>query len=137
MSRRFRVVIGTRARASRAFDATLIVTGALLAAAATVVLVVRWDEIWSDALSVPALDRLETALSALSEADRTLQAWAATGESFDARLEITGPARCLRALTTSPRPLRVTVNNPRITVSIDISDGLVVGADAERVDVGP
>jgi|GEM_PF-967342 Flp pilus assembly protein TadD/DNA-binding response OmpR family regulator len=98
-------------------------------------LVVRWDEIWSDALSVPALDRLETSLAALSEADRALQAWAETGESFDARLEITGPARCLRALTTSPRPLRMTVNNPRIAVSIDISDGLVVGAAAEsRLD---
>jgi len=98
-------------------------------------LVVRWDEIWSDALSVPALDRLETALFALSEADRTLQAWAETGDSFDARLEITGPARCLRALTTSPRPLRVTVNNPRVTASIDISDGLVVGAAGEsRLD---
>jgi len=97
----------------------------------TSLLVVRWDEIWSDALSVPALDRLETALFALSEADRTLQAWAATGDSFDARLEITGPARCLRALTTSPRPLRVTVNNPRVTVSIDISDGLIVGAAGE------
>src|SRR6187431_2625822 len=98
-------------------------------------LVVRWAEIWSDALSVPALDRLETALAALSEADRTLQAWAETGNSFDARLEITGPARCLRALTTSPRPLRVTVSNPRISVSIDISDGLVVGAAGEsRLD---
>jgi tetratricopeptide (TPR) repeat protein/DNA-binding response OmpR family regulator len=98
-------------------------------------LVVRWDEIWSDALSVPGLDRLETALAALSEADRTLQAWAETGESFDARLEITGPARCLRALSTTPRPLRVTVNNPRVTISIDISDGLVVGAGGEsRID---
>lgn len=98
-------------------------------------LVVRWDEIWSDALSVPALDRLETALAALSEADRTLQAWAETGSSFDARLEITGPARCLRALAKSPRPLRITVNNPRATISIDISDGLVVGASGEsRLD---
>jgi tetratricopeptide (TPR) repeat protein/DNA-binding response OmpR family regulator len=94
-------------------------------------LVVRWDEIWSDALSVPALDRLETALAALSEADRTLQTWAETGDAFDARLEITGPARCLRALTTSPRPLRVTVNNPRASISIDISDGLIVGAAGE------
>jgi tetratricopeptide (TPR) repeat protein/DNA-binding response OmpR family regulator len=94
-------------------------------------LVVRWEEIWTDALSVPALDRLETALAALSEADRTLHAWAETGETFDARLEITGPARCLRAITASPRPLRVTVNNPRVTVSIDISDGLVVGATAD------
>ena len=99
-------------------------------------LVVRWEEIWSDALSVPALDRLETALAALSEADRTLHAWAETGETFDARLEITGPARCLRAITSSPRPLRVTVNNPRITVSIDISDGLVVGATADS-RIGP
>jgi tetratricopeptide (TPR) repeat protein/DNA-binding NarL/FixJ family response regulator len=99
-------------------------------------LVVRWEEIWSDALSVPALDRLETALAALSEADRTLHAWAETGETFDARLEITGPARCLRAITGSPRPLRMTVNNPRITVSIDISDGLVVGATADS-RVGP
>jgi tetratricopeptide (TPR) repeat protein/DNA-binding response OmpR family regulator len=94
-------------------------------------LVVRWEEIWSDALSVPALGRLETALTALSEADRTLRAWAETGETFDARLEITGPARCLRAIAPSPRPLRVTVNNPRVTVTIDISDGLVVGATAE------
>ncbi|HEY4102711.1 MAG TPA: tetratricopeptide repeat protein [Polyangiaceae bacterium] len=94
-------------------------------------LVVRWEEIWSDALSVPALDRLETALAALSEADRTLHAWSETGEAFDARLEITGPARCLRAITASPKPLRVTVNNPRITLSIDISDGLVVGATAD------
>ncbi|HET7539639.1 MAG TPA: hypothetical protein VFK05_07200 [Polyangiaceae bacterium] len=94
-------------------------------------LVVRWDEIWSDALSVPAVDRLETALHALSEADRTLQAWAETGEAFDARLEITGPARCLRALTTTQKPLRVTINNPRATVSVDISDGLIVGAAGE------
>jgi tetratricopeptide (TPR) repeat protein/DNA-binding response OmpR family regulator len=94
-------------------------------------LVVRWDEIWSDALSVPAVDRLETALHALSEADRTLEAWAETGDAFDARLEITGPARCLRALTKSPKPLRVTINNPRATVSVDISDGLIVGAAGE------
>jgi len=98
-------------------------------------LVVRWDEIWSDALSVPAVDRLETALAALSEADRTLHTWAETGEAFDARLEITGPARCLRALTTTPRPLRVTVNNARASVSVDISDGLIVGAAGEsRLD---
>ncbi|MEP7050682.1 MAG: tetratricopeptide repeat protein [Pseudomonadota bacterium] len=98
-------------------------------------LVVRWDEIWTDALSVPSLDRLETAIAALAEADRTLQAWAETGEAFDARLEITGPARCLRALATSTRPLRMSVHNPRVTINVDISDGLIVGAMAEsRVD---
>ena len=94
-------------------------------------LVVRWEEIWSDALSVPALDRLEAALAALSEADRTLQAWSQTGEPFDARLETTGPARCLRAIAGSSHPIRVTVNNPRVTVSMDVSDGLIVGASAD------
>jgi tetratricopeptide (TPR) repeat protein/DNA-binding NarL/FixJ family response regulator len=94
-------------------------------------LVVRWEEIWSDALSVPALDRLEAALAALSEADRTLQAWSQTGETFDARLETTGPARCLRAIAGSSHPIRVTVNNPRVTVSMDVSDGLIVGASAD------
>jgi tetratricopeptide (TPR) repeat protein/DNA-binding response OmpR family regulator len=98
-------------------------------------LVVRWDEIWTDALSVPTLARLETAIFALSQADRTLRARAEAGESFDARLEITGPARCLRALATSTRPLRLSVNNPRISVNVDISDGLIVGAMAEsRLD---
>jgi tetratricopeptide (TPR) repeat protein/DNA-binding NarL/FixJ family response regulator len=94
-------------------------------------LVVRWEEIWSEALSVPALDRLETALHTLAEADRTLQDWAASGEIFDARLEATGPARCLRALVTAPRAQRVQVTNPRISVTIDVSDNLVVGAAAE------
>lgn len=101
----------------------------------TSLLVVRWDEIWSEALSVPALDQLEIALAALSEADRTLQHRGESGEAFDARLEVTGPARCLRALTTSHRPLRLNINNARVTLSIDLSDGLVVGASGQsRLD---
>lgn len=91
-------------------------------------LVVRWEEIWSDTLSVPALDRLESALATLAEADRTLIDLAETGEPFDTRLEISGPARLLRALVTTPRAVRVTVNNPRLVVSVDLSEGLVVGA---------
>jgi DNA-binding response OmpR family regulator/Flp pilus assembly protein TadD len=94
-------------------------------------LVVRWEEIWSDSLSVPALDRLENALAPLAGADRALSERADLNEPFDARLEATGPARCLRALVGCPRALRVTVANPRLWVSIDLSDGLVVGASAE------
>lgn len=93
-------------------------------------LVVRWDEIWSDSLSVPALDRLQAALATLAEADRSLIDLARTDKPFDTRLEITGPARLLRALVTTPRALRLTVNNPRLVVSIDLSEGLVVGASA-------
>ncbi|HVY31771.1 MAG TPA: hypothetical protein VHB79_34785 [Polyangiaceae bacterium] len=94
-------------------------------------LVVRWQEIWSDTLSVPALDRLEAALATLAEADRSLIDLAQLGDAFDTRLEITGPARLLRALVTTPHAMRLTINNPRLTVSIDLSEGLVVGASAQ------
>lgn len=93
-------------------------------------LVVRWDEIWSDTLSVPALDRLEAALGTLAEADRSLIELGQQGQPFDTRLEITGPARLLRALVTTPHALRITVTNPRLIVSLDLSEGLVVGATA-------
>jgi tetratricopeptide (TPR) repeat protein/DNA-binding NarL/FixJ family response regulator len=93
-------------------------------------LVVRWEEIWSDTLSVPALGRLESALSTLAEADRSLIDLGQLGEPFDTRLEITGPARLLRALVTTPRALRVSITNPRLVVSLDLSEGLVVGATA-------
>jgi tetratricopeptide (TPR) repeat protein/DNA-binding NarL/FixJ family response regulator len=93
-------------------------------------LVVRWEELWSDALSVPALDRLAAALGGLAEADRSLVELAARNAAFDTRLEITGPARLLRALVTTPHAVRVSISNPRLSVSIDISEGLVVGASA-------
>jgi tetratricopeptide (TPR) repeat protein/DNA-binding NarL/FixJ family response regulator len=93
-------------------------------------LVVRWEEIWSDTLSVPALGKLQAALGTLAEADRSLIELGQLGEPFDTRLEITGPARLLRALVTTPRALRMTVTNPRLVVSLDLSEGLVVGATA-------
>ncbi len=93
-------------------------------------LVVRWEEIWSDTLSVPALDRLESALATLAEADSSLIELGRLGEPFDTRLEITGPARLLRALVTTPHAVRLTINNPRLAVSIDVSEGLIVGASA-------
>jgi tetratricopeptide (TPR) repeat protein/DNA-binding response OmpR family regulator len=93
-------------------------------------LVVRWEEIWSDTLSVPALNRLESALATLADADRSLIELGAIAQPFDTRLEITGPARLLRALVTTPHALRVTITNPRLLVSLDISEGLLVGASA-------
>ena len=93
-------------------------------------LIVRWEEIWSDTLSVPALDRLESALATLAEADQSLIELGKIGEAFDTRLEITGPARLLRALVTTPHAVRLTIANSRLTVSIDVSEGLVVGASA-------
>lgn len=95
-------------------------------------LVVRWEELWSDTLSVPALDRLAAAIVGLSNADQTLMDLASEASAFDTRLEITGPARLLRALVTTPQAVRVSVANARLTASIDISEGLVVGATAQE-----
>jgi tetratricopeptide (TPR) repeat protein/DNA-binding NarL/FixJ family response regulator len=97
-------------------------------------LVVRWEEIWSDTLSVPALDRLQAALGTLAEADTSLIDLAKMGEAFDTRLEITGPARLLRSLVTTPRAVRMTVANSRLSVSVDLSEGLIVGASAHAPD---
>jgi len=69
-------------------------------------LVVRWDEIWSEERGAPALGRLESTLAGLVEPERALFARAEARTAFDTRLETTGPARCLRVLERSARPLR-------------------------------
>lgn len=97
----------------------------------TSLLVVRWREIWENPLSVPAIDRLRGALGALSESDRGLIDRTTFGDPFDFRLEVTGPSRCLRALADSGRALRVTVFNRRVTIAVDVCQGILVGAVAE------
>lgn len=94
-------------------------------------LVVRWEEIWSESISVPTLDRLEAALSSLAASDRALRDLAEAGSPFDQRLEVTGPARALRALSASARSVRVSVTNPRAHITVDLSEGLVVGAQGD------
>ncbi|HEV8245842.1 MAG TPA: hypothetical protein VGP93_08735, partial [Polyangiaceae bacterium] len=96
-------------------------------------LVVRWDEVWSEQVKVPAIDRLIRALRALTDGDRVLRERVEAGVAFDTRLEVTGPARCLRAIASSSRSLRVNVFNPRVRIAIDLSEGLVAGATAEPV----
>jgi DNA-binding response OmpR family regulator/tetratricopeptide (TPR) repeat protein len=93
-------------------------------------LVVRWQEILDPALGIPVVDKLTGPLATLAEADRGLGDRAELGDGFDARLEVNGPARCLRALAASGRALRITVHNPRLTAEVDVSDGLIVGASA-------
>jgi len=94
-------------------------------------LVVRWDEVWTEEQVVPAIDRILGTLSALAEPERALAERADSRAAFDTRLEITGPARLLRGLTAATRPVRVSVQNPRLRVRIDVSEGLVVGAQGE------
>lgn len=93
-------------------------------------LVVQWDEIWPAGNAEPRADSLLSAINGLIEPDRVLLARARETHSFDTRLEVYGPARLLKALGASPRPLRVTVHNPRAVVTIDLENGLLVGAEA-------
>jgi DNA-binding NarL/FixJ family response regulator/Flp pilus assembly protein TadD len=94
-------------------------------------LVVRWDEIWSETEGGTKIARTLGTLAALAEPERALVERVERGTPFDTRLEITGPARLLRALATSSKPIRLVVQNPRAQVRVDLSDHLVAGARAE------
>lgn len=93
-------------------------------------LVVRWDEVWGDNANVPAVDRLLGTLNDLAEPERAVSSRADSGEPFDTRLEAMGPTRLLRALTKCSHPLRLTVFNPRVQISLELSNELVISASA-------
>jgi DNA-binding response OmpR family regulator len=94
------------------------------------VLAVKWDEVGFFEDSARAVEGLLGRLAALADPERSLHARAELGDQSDARLEVMGPARVLRALATCTHPVRVTFHNPRATVQVDLSDGLLVGAHA-------
>ncbi len=93
-------------------------------------LVVHWDEIWSEERGVPHTRLLLNRLAGLAEPERLIATRLATTEptdTFDTRLEALGPARLLRALV-SDATLRVTVRNPRYYAQVSMAQGLVAGA---------
>jgi tetratricopeptide (TPR) repeat protein/DNA-binding response OmpR family regulator len=100
-------------------------------------LVVRWDEVWAESSAVPAISRLAGTIAALAEPERALRARAEALEAFDTRLEIVGPARCLRALSACSHAQRVSVFNPRVKVDVDLSNGIVVGATGHTLAEPP
>jgi tetratricopeptide (TPR) repeat protein/DNA-binding response OmpR family regulator len=100
-------------------------------------LVVRWDEVWAESSPVPAISRLAGTIAALAEPERALRARAEASDPFDTRLEIVGPARCLRALSVCSHAQRVSVYNPRVKIDIDLSNGLVVGATGQTIAEAP
>ncbi len=99
-------------------------------------LVVRWDELWSESDAAPksAVQRLAGTLAALAEPENSIRERARAAHGFDTRLEVTGPARCLRALTAAGSSIRVSVTNLRLTVELDLANKLVVGASAHSAD---
>lgn len=102
----------------------------------TSLLVVRWDEIWSDTDGAARIARTLGTLAALAEPEQTLRQRAELGGTFDTRLEITGPARLIRALAVTDKPVRLSVHNPRIQIRVDLSDRLVAGARAQIPETG-
>ncbi len=94
-------------------------------------LVVKWDEVWAARSPGPVVDRLVHRLHALSETERSLRQKAIDGERFDTRLEALGPARLMRALAHGKGTFRATVQNRRVIVRVDFSEGLVAGATAD------
>lgn len=97
-------------------------------------LVVRWDEVWSERTGVPSVEPFEATLAGLADPERSLRERAQQNMAFDTRLEAAGPARCLRALSATGSTLRVSVQHPRVKVEIDVSDGLIVGATGRTLD---
>ncbi|MFW6023651.1 MAG: hypothetical protein ACOC9O_02795, partial [Myxococcota bacterium] len=91
-------------------------------------LVVRWNELWPDPRSALPMDRLAGHLAPLIENDRRLSQRAAKERRFDTRLELTGPGRLLRALVRAGPTLHVVIRSPKVTLEVDLSEGLVVGA---------
>jgi Flp pilus assembly protein TadD/DNA-binding NarL/FixJ family response regulator len=99
-------------------------------------LVVRWDEVWTEHSPVPAIERIIGTLAALGEPERAACERAVAGVPFDTRLEIMGPARLLRAIGESQQSVRVSVANPRVFVEVDLADGLIVGATGTTIEDG-
>jgi hypothetical protein len=75
---------------------------------------------------------LANKIAKLTKPDRDLSYRARTSDNFDTRLEIIGPSRTMRALAQAHRPLRVTVRHPRVLIEIDLADGSIMGARAEK-----
>ncbi len=99
-------------------------------------LVAQWDEIWPANAPTPDIGQLASRIVPLVQHDRALMLRATQKAPFDTRLELTGPSRTLRALTSAGGTLHATVRNPRATVNLNLADGLVVGATARGPESG-
>lgn len=93
-------------------------------------LVARWDELWPPDAPVPNLARLAARIAPLVEQDRLAKERARNEESFDTRLEQTGPGRLLRALSEVEGTRRIDVRHEQTLVEVDVGDDLIIGCRA-------
>ena len=97
-------------------------------------LVVRWNEVWTEDSPIAGVDRILGTLAQLAEPEQSARQRASAGVAFDTRLEIMGPARILRAIAASTRTVRMTVTNPRAHIQVDVSEQLIVGSMCHLLD---
>ncbi len=90
------------------------------------------DQLWKN--DQPDIARLANLVLPLVRPDMELAARTRAEPSFEAQLTPIGPVRVLRALIDTGLGLRVRIFHPRVSVEIDLAEGLVVGAAAIGVD---
>ncbi len=100
----------------------------------TSMLIVSWAELWPHEDGGPDLPLLAAKIEPLIGQDLELTARAEREEQFDTRLETTGPGRMVRALVKAKKTMHVTVVSQKATIELDLSQGLVVGAEGKLPD---
>jgi tetratricopeptide (TPR) repeat protein len=86
---------------------------------------------------VPDMRPLCAAIQRLCSDCDQLRALSRAGEAFEVDLHTLGPARTLRLLVSTGRPLRAEVSGPHVTITVDAAKELIVGARAELHAGGP
>jgi hypothetical protein len=95
-------------------------------------LVIPSEQLESDGTEQQLVGPLAEKVARLGAADHDLRERARSSRRFETRLELVGPGRSLRALAESGRTLRVSVSHPRVSIDIDLADGLILGAEGRR-----
>ncbi len=101
-------------------------------------LLANWEELWPNRTLPLDIEELAVRIGPLIEQDANLEARVRSGETFDTRLEITGPSRLLRILAAAAdHTVHVTVSSPKASIEVDVAEGLIVGALGTRPDGPP
>jgi CheY-like chemotaxis protein/predicted negative regulator of RcsB-dependent stress response len=95
-------------------------------------LVVRWDDFWSEPSTTPepSLAELAGRIFPLIDQDLEMARRAEDEVDFDTRLELIGPGRLLRALGSVPGVRHVAITGHKRGIEIDIADNSILGAYA-------
>ena len=95
-------------------------------------LLVPHGQLWPAGGSRPQVDALAAAIESMRAGDQDLIQQGAQAGEFGARLEVTGPARMLRALGNDRKPRHVTVRSGDTRVQVSLNRGMVTSALSDQ-----